>query len=175
MTGITDEFLRNGGYDEALGKERAAAREFRQVYLDFQTFCKERADGREIAFIAHNAKFDIRMINGELRRWRFSDYADTAPVLGEIFASSFDTLQLFRDRKWWRSDFTSNGPPESLSRPSSFSLSELHSHIFNESITNSHNAVGDVRALERLLLSKQFVGWESVANEIQIPFVNVDK
>jgi hypothetical protein len=111
--------------------------------------------------------------NYQLRRWRFSEYADTAPVLGEIFASSFDTLQLFRDRKWWRSDYTSNG--RRLSRPSSFSLSELHSHLFDESITNSHNAVGDIRALDRLLLSKQFVGWETIANEIQIPFVKVDK
>ena len=172
MTGITDEFLRKGGFDQALGKKRDAARDFRHVYLDFQTFCTEKANGREIVFVAHNAKFDVRMINGELRRWRLSEYAESAPVLGETFACYLDTLQLFRDRKWWRSDYT-RGP--SLSRPSSFSLSELHSYVFNESMTNSHNAVGDIMALERLLLSKPFVGWETTANKIQIPFVKIDK
>ena len=170
LTGITDEFLRNGGYDQALGKERGTARDFRRVYLDFQTFCRERADGRSIVFIAHNAKFDVRMINGELRRWRFSEHAESAPVLGELFTCYLDTLELFRDRKWWKTSYSS-GP----ARPSSFSLSELHSHIFNESIINSHNAVGDIKALERLLLSKPFIGWKTTANEIQVPFVRVDK
>jgi DNA polymerase III epsilon subunit-like protein len=169
MTGITDEFLRNGGFDLTLGKERGTARDFRQVYLDLQIFCKERANGRSIVFIAHNAKFDVRMINGELRRWRFSD--GRSPMLGETFTCYIDTLQLFRNGKWWRAKHRRE---PALPRPSSFSLSELHSHVFSESITNSHNAAGDVKALERLLLSRPFIGWKTTANEIQVPFVRVD-
>jgi DNA polymerase III epsilon subunit-like protein len=169
LTGITDEFLRNGGFDHALGKERGTARDFRQVYRDLQLFCNERANGRSIVLVAHNAKFDVRMINGELRRWRFADRR--SPMLGETFTCYLDTLQLFRDRKWWRNN---HGSERCLPRPSSFSLSELHSHVFNESITNSHNAVGDVKALERLLLSRPFVGWKTSANELQVPFVRVD-
>lgn len=163
MTGITDEFLRNGGYDQALGKERGMARAFRDVYFDFQTFCNERANGRSIVLIAHNAGFDVRMINGELRRWRFSEHAESAPVLGQTFSCYLDTLQLFRHQTWWRTNYARGPSPP---RPSSFSLSGLYSHIFNESITNSHNAVGDIKALERLLLSKPFVGWKTIANEL---------
>jgi len=164
LTGITDSFLREGGYDTALGKERETARDFRQVYNDFEEFCNKRAKGRQLVFVAHNAKFDIKMINGELRRWRLSEHAESAPVLGEIFSSSLDTLQLFRGRKW-------TSPP----RPSSFSLSNLHSHVFNESATNSHNAVGDIKALERLLLSETFNGWQKAANGIHRPFIKVNE
>jgi len=171
LTGITDEFLRQGGFDTALGKERGVAREFRPVFLDFRKFLQERANGRDVVFVAHNAKFDIRMINGELRRWRLSDQEEmAAPVLGDIFSTSLDTLQLFRQGKWWRSSAVRT----SLGRPSSFSLSGLYSHVFDESVTNSHNAVGDIRALERLLLSDQFEGWKSTANTIQEPFIRVD-
>lgn len=172
LDSFADEFLRNGGYDVASGKEVGTAREFRPVYHDFQEFCNNKANGRHIVFIAHNSKFDIKMINGELRRWRFSEHAESAPVLGDVFSSSLDTLQLFRNGKWWRSNF---GRTEAPSRPSSFRLSDLYSHVLNESITNSHNAVGDIKALERVLLSKTFDGWESTANTIQIPFIKVDK
>ena len=165
LTGITDQFLRQGGYDKALDREVGAAREFRQVYLDFQDFCIDRAQGRKIVFVAHNAKFDIRMINGELRRWRFSDESDSAPVLGDLFASSLDTLQLFRTSKFWS---------KSSPRPDSFSLGILHEHVLSgESISNSHNAVGDVLALERLLQSDIFQGWQSLATRIQVPIPNV--
>jgi len=164
LTGITDQFLRQGGYDKALDREVGTAREFRQVYLDFQDFCIDRAQGRKIVFVAHNAKFDIRMINGELRRWRFSDDTDSAPILGDLFASSLDTLQLFRTSKFWS---------KSLPRPTSFSLGTLHEHVLEESISNSHNAVGDVLALERLLQSDIFQGWQSLATRIQVPIPNI--
>jgi len=164
LTGITDQFLRQGGYDKALNREVGTAREFRQVYHDFQDFCIDRAQGRSIVFVAHNAKFDIRMINGELRRWRFSDDTDSAPILGDLFASSLDTLQLFRTSKFWSKSFP---------RPTSFSLGTLHEHVLEESISNSHNAVGDVLALERLLQSDIFKGWQSLATRIQVPIPNV--
>ena len=164
LTGITDQFLRQGGYDKALNKEVGTAREFRQVYHDFQDFCIDRAQGRSIVFVAHNAKFDIRMINGELRRWRFSDDTDSAPVLGDLFASSLDTLQLFRTSKFYSKSFP---------RPTSFSLGTLHEHVLEESISNSHNAVGDVLALERLLQSDIFQGWQSLATRIQEPIPTI--
>ena len=165
ITGITDQFLRQGGYDTSLGKEVGKAREFREVYLDFQDFCNTRSKGKQLVFVAHNAKFDLRMINGELRRWRLGG-KETAPTLGNTFTCSVDTLHLFREKKWWRS----------LARPSSFSLSTLHSHLFGgESFTNIHNAVGDIKGLERLLLADQFEGWKNTANKIQIPFIKVDK
>ena len=108
------------------------------------------------------------MINGELRRWRFSDDADSAPILGDLFASSLDTLQLFRLSKFWS---------KSSPRPNSFSLGTLHEHVLGESISNSHNAVGDVLALERLLQSETFEGWQSLATRIQepIPTIKVKK
>jgi len=170
LTGITDDFLRHGGYDPALGKERGTARDFRPVFLDFQEFCRERSNGKELVFVAHNSKFDIKMINGELRRWRLSEHETTAPTLGDIFSSSLDTLHLFRQGKWWRSNVERTSPR----RPSSFSLSSLHLHVLNESIEDSHNAVGDIKALERVLLSEPFIGWESTANRIQVPFIKVD-
>lgn len=168
LTGITDQFLRCGGYDPALERELGPARDFRSVYHDFQAFCEQKAGGRPVVFVAHNAKFDIKMINGELRRWRHD--ADSAPTLGDTFATSLDTLQLFRERKWWRSF----GSKPSLPRPDSFSLTALYSHVFNEDASNAHNAVGDIRNLERLLSSKQFYGWKDPANEIQVPFVKVE-
>ena len=68
MTGITDEFLRCGGYDPLTGKKRGTAREFRDVYLDFQTFCNERANGRQLVLVAHNAKFDLGFLRAEAQR-----------------------------------------------------------------------------------------------------------
>lgn len=170
MTGITDEFLRRGGYDPHTGKSRGTARGFRDVYLDFQKFCDKRTKGQQRVLVAHNAKFDMRMINGELKRWRFSAQTESVPMLGDTFQSSLDTLQLFRHTKMWGSN-NSRSPP--LPRPSSFKLSELYSYIFNESIIDSHNALGDIKALERLLLSGPFTGWKSIANNIQEPFIRI--
>ena len=95
ITGITDDFLRSGEF-----------RVFNEVYLEFQDFCTQQANGRNICFVAHNAKFDIGMIESELRRWRTVD--KSAPVLADVFASSLDTLTLFRDRRY--------GRPQTLSR-----------------------------------------------------------
>ncbi len=150
-----------------MGDQRDPANEFKQVYSDFQTFVKDKSKGRQVVFVAHNAKFDLRMMNGELRRWRLEDAA-TAPSLADIFSTSVDTLALFRERKWWGSNFGRETQPP---RPSSFSLSALHSHVLNESVNNAHNAVGDIDALERLLLSDTFDGWQKTANKLQVPFV----
>lgn len=170
VTGITDEFLRLGGNDPYSGKTRGAAREFRDVYLDFQKFCNEKKNGRQLVFVAHNAKFDIRMINGELKRLRFSAQSESVPMLGDTFQTSLDTLQLFRHTKMWGTGLVRN---PNIPRPSSFKLPELYSYIFHEPISNSHNAVGDIKATERLLLSVQFIGWKSIANDIQEPFVRI--
>ena len=142
LTGITDDFLRNGGFDEALGIDIPAARSFQQVYHDFEDFCINRANGRKLVFVAHNSRFDLRMINGELRRWRLSEHGDSTPALGDIFSSSVDTLHLFRRSRWWGSSF---GRGTILPRPSSFKLSELHSHVLKESITEIQNKMSLLR------------------------------
>jgi len=152
ITGITDDFLRSGNH-----------REFKEVYLEFQEFCNQQANGRHVCFVAHNARFDIGMMESELNRWRTADNTDySTPVLADVFASSIDTLALFKDRRLW-----------ATSRPSSFKLGNIYHHVFNENITNAHNAVGDVRALERLLLSNQLSDWKSIANTIQKPFIKI--
>eukprot|EP01083_Nonionella_stella_P086392 240021_1 len=159
LTGITHHFLCNGGYDPALGKDLPRAREFRHVFADFQAFCNRCAKSKglkEAVLIAHNAKFDVQMINAELRRWNSSEHAASVS-LGDIFSSSLDSLSLFREKKWWQSSI---GGKENLPRPSSFSLSKLHQYVLKKPITNSHNAVGDIKALESLLLSKNFDGWK---------------
>jgi DNA polymerase III epsilon subunit-like protein len=170
VTGITDEFLRVGGCDPHSGLKRGTARGFRDVYLDFQSFCKERARGKSMVLVAHNAKFDIRMINGELNRWRFSAQNEHVPMLGDTFRTSLDTLRLFRHQKMWGSV---NGQKRSLPQPSSFKLSDLYSYVFNDSIENSHNAIGDVMALDHLLVSGPFTDWRSIADNIQEPFVSL--
>ena len=176
LTGITDSFLRNGGYDEALGKERRTASDFRQVFHQFQAFCNERAMAKgckDTVLVAHNSKFDVKMLNGELNRWRNSEHAESAPSsLSGIFSCSVDTLQLFRLRKWWGQSFDQGSTR--LPRPKSFALGGLHSHVLNEPILNSHNAVGDIRALDRLLSAELFNGWEKSANRIQEPFIDVE-
>ena len=104
------------------------------------------------------------MMESELKRWRTADNTDyPTPVLADVFASSVDTLTLFKDKRLW-----------ATSRPSSFKLGDVYHHVFNENITNAHNAVGDVRALERLLLSNQLSDWKSIANTIQKPFIKIE-
>ena len=151
ITGITDDFLRSGEF-----------KVFNEVYLEFQDFCTQQANGREVCFVAHNAKFDIGMIESELRRWRIVDKA--APVLADVFVASLDTLALFKERRLWTAPNV---------RPSSFKLGNIYYHVFSENMTNAHNAVGDVRALERLLLSNHFPNWKSIGNVIQQPFIKI--
>lgn len=156
ITGITDDFLKSGKF-----------KAFNQVYLEFQDYCTQQANGRNVCFVAHNAKFDIGMIESELRRWRTVD--KSAPVLADVFASSLDTLTLFKERRLW----TTPNVKSRLGKPSSFKLGDIYYHVFNEKMHNAHNAVGDVRALERLLLSNQFADWKNIGNTIQQPFIKV--
>jgi len=102
------------------------------------------------------------MIDSELRRWRTVDKA--APVLADVFVASLDTLALFKERRLWTAPNV---------RPSSFKLGNIYYHVFSENMTNAHNAVGDVRALERLLLSNHFPNWKSIGNAIQQPFIKI--
>mmetsp|Transcript_269 Transcript_269/g.499 ORF Transcript_269/g.499 Transcript_269/m.499 type:complete len:271 (-) Transcript_269:312-1124(-) len=166
LTGITDDFLRNGGHDMSLGIQRGPARSFREVFSDFHSFCREKARGRQICLIAHNARFDIGMLESELRRCR-NEVGD-AKSLHHVFDMSLDTNRLFRVQEFWRS--RRNKP--TLPKPESFALSALHLHVFNDSFEDSHNAVGDIKALERLLLSEQFNGWERVSRNIRTPFID---
>jgi hypothetical protein len=108
------------------------------------------------------------MIEGELRRRRSLGGKSSLPLsLSEVFDSSVDSLHLLRDRRMWQSFVA----PTSLPRPDSFKLGYIYHHVFGKPISNSHNAVADIQALERLLLNKQqFYGWKSIANEIQTPF-----
>lgn len=127
--------------------------------------------------VAHNAKFDRSMIEGELRRWRFSEKLDRNQSqdllprsLSEVFDSSVDSLRLFKDRRMWKT-FTK---PTSLPMPSTFKLGCIYNHVFGVSITHSHNAVADIQALDRLLMHEtMFYGWKDIANEIQMPFIKI--
>ncbi len=152
LTGITDDFLRNGGHDKALGIQRGPARTFCEVFSDFDLFCQEKARGRQICLIAHNAKFDIGMLESELKRCRKE--VGNVKSLHHLFDMSLDTIPLFKVKQFWRSR-----------RPKSFALPALHLHVLNESFEDSHNAVGDINALERLLLSEQFHGWERISRD----------
>lgn len=167
LTGITDSFLRTGGYDATLGAERKGpARSFCEVFVDFRAFCEDRAKGKNVVMIAHNAKFDQGMLNGELRRLR--SFEDLPSSISEVFDSSVDSLQLFKDKRMWKS-FAK--PTKPLQRPDSFKLGYIYQHVFGEPIANSHNAVGDILALDRLLMERNlFFGWERIANDIQRPF-----
>ena len=166
LTGITLNFLRHGGRDPATGREVRRARAFRSVFHDFQAFCRARAGGR-LVLVAHHARFDVRMLEGELRRWRRSAHGATAPALGDVFSHSLDSIAVFREARWWQPHA---GGAAALARPASFKLSRLHSHVLGKSIANAHNAVGDVRALDRLLVSKHFEGWESTSKRHFLPF-----
>lgn len=116
----------------------------------------------------HNHLF--RMLNGELRRVRQRAHG-SGPSLSDTFVTSVDTLSLFRRKEWWQ---TLGGVRrEALPRPSSFSLGSVYETILKEEMQNSHNAVGDVQAVEKLLSHEHFKGWESVANEIQNPFIRM--
>lgn len=177
MTGITDSFLRFGGYDEALGVEiKGAARNFTDVFLDFEAFCKDRAQAQgksNIVMIAHNAKFDRGMLDGELRRLRSNGGGGEVSLplsVSQVFDSELDTLKLFKDKRMWHS-FTR---PTGLQRPEGFKLGQIYHHVFGEPMTNSHNAVGDIRALDRLLMRRDlFYSWHLIANDIQSPFIKV--
>ena len=73
---------------------------------------------------------------GDQSRWRLSEYAATASVLGNTFSCSLDTFCLFRDQKWCRSI-----------QQSVFSLSELHACVFNEYIVNFHKIIGYIKGV----------------------------
>lgn len=174
LTGIKDSFLRYGGYDDALGKQRdGPARVFADVFLDFQLFCKDRAQGKKLVLVAHNARFDKGMLNGELRRLRTSESSQDslASSLSDVFDSSLDSLELFRDRRMWKLSIKTDGR---LNRPDSFKLGSIYHHVFSEMLPNSHNAVGDIQALDRLLMEHNtFYGWKNLANDIQSPMSKV--
>jgi DNA polymerase III epsilon subunit-like protein len=167
LTGIKDSFLRYGGYDDALGKQRdGPARVFADVFLDFQLFCKDRAQGKKLVLVAHNARFDKGMLNGELRRLRTSESSQDslASSLSDVFDSSLDSLQLFRDRRMWKLSIKTDAV---INRPDSFKLGSIYHHVFREMLPNSHNAVGDIQALDRLLMEHNtFYGWKNLANDI---------
>lgn len=176
LTGITDSFLRYGGYDDALGMERTgAARDFRRVFLDFQAFCEDRANAwksRNTVMIAHNVKFDKGMLDGELRRLRCQDNS-LPSSLSEVFDSSVDSLKLFKDKRMWRSSMLTV-TNSAIRPPDTFRLGDIYNCVFGESITNSHNAVGDIQALDRLLSENSiFFGWQHIAHDLQKPFSRV--
>ena len=146
---------------------------FQDVFLDFQAFCKDRAQGKKIVMIAHYAKFDTAMLESELRRLRSStngSQGSLASSLSDVFDSSVDSLRLFRDGRMWKLSLE----PRSLRRPDSFKLGSVYYHVFQETIQHSHNAVGDIEALDRLLMERSmFYGWQRLASEIQRPFSKV--
>ena len=110
------------------------------------------------------------MLNGELRRVRQRTHG-SGPSLSDTFLTSVDTLTLFRRKEWWK--IVGDGRRDAPPRPSSFSLGSVYKTMLKEEMQNSHNAVGDVQAVEKLLSHEHFKGWESIANDIQNPFIRI--
>eukprot|EP00957_Ditylum_brightwellii_P203633 15335536-Ditylum_brightwellii.AAC.1 len=127
--------------------------------------------------MAHNAAFDINMLQAHVRRLAAS-YQKLGKTGKELpfltrdtgIQTSVDTLQMMKTNKLWRSSRTYSS---ALPRPSSFGLSNVYSHILKKPMKTAHNAVGDILGLEEILMSPTLNCWKSIANQIQEPLTLV--
>jgi DNA polymerase III epsilon subunit-like protein len=193
LTGISDRFLRNGGLDKSTGTFHEKAEEFPAVYNDFVKWCNgllsrsaaaasatSRSNGGEekkklgICIVAHNAGYDLRMLNAELRRLPSRLlHRDTG------ISSSLDTLKLLKSKELWATGSGSSGSSSSfggarelLPRPNSFRQVDIHAHLLNEPMNAAHNAMGDVLGLEAILeCSYVRERWEALATKMTKPIL----
>jgi DNA polymerase III epsilon subunit-like protein len=181
MTGITNDFLREGGKDQITGfyhNGRAGA--FSDVFDDFCLFCREVSQhhGKPLVMIAHNCVFDLRMINGEIKRKKtiqknssetsFPSFSRETGIIAAV-----DSLTLLRNKQIWKktAQSLSNRQENVISYPSSYSLEAIYRHLFGTGIQHGHNAVSDVLALERILSSPKLNDWKTLAEKIQLSLV----
>ena len=186
LTGITDKFLRNGGMDASTGIFHGPAPSFDLVYTSFCKWCKDRAGGKRIVLLAHNAKFDVGILNSEIKRLgtlaRQSRPKDercvagsskSLPMLGKDagIASFVDTLMLLRSKSLWSSK-SRGGETAKLPRPPSFKQADVYQHLIGSPMPAAHNAMGDVIGLEAILCSYAIKDhWIQLAQKIQTPLV----
>jgi hypothetical protein len=171
LTGITDSFLRSGGIDSSTGVFHGPAPDFERVYEYFCRWCNDRRGGREICLLAHNARFDVGMLNGEIQR--LSSRGSRIPMLGKDanISSVVDTLVLLRSKSLWSSN-AARGREDKLPRPSSFKQADVYDHVIGSPMPGAHNAMGDVLGLEAILGSKAVRGsWIRLAQNLQAPLV----
>jgi len=134
LNGITPEFLAEKG-----------AVPFQAAWKLFLAWIKDIRKNRSVVLVAHNAKFDHGMIQGNLKQAEIDSFS-----LGKAGIVSFvDTLGLLKTKSLWKNPQNSKLPLY----PKSFRQTELYSHIFGKKMFDAHNAVGDVLALEEILCS----------------------
>jgi DNA polymerase III epsilon subunit-like protein len=176
LTGITQKFLLHGGLDSYTGIHHSGpAKDFRSLYQHFCDFCQRcRIDSRKICLVAHNAAFDVRFLNAEVKRLSLADALAEESVLSPQSTSlppmlsrdtgittTVDTLRLFKNANFWSG---------TLSKPKSFALGDLYQAITQKKLSSAHHAIADVMALEEILTSPHFDNkWRKVASEIQTP------
>ncbi|GMH97560.1 hypothetical protein TrST_g6733 [Triparma strigata] len=166
LTGITDTFLREGGMDTSTGVMHGPAMEFDRVYDFFCKWCRERGAGRDVVLIAHNARFDLGMLNSEISRLRRKgNWSGGLPSLAHDakISSVVDTLPLLRTGKLWKMN--------SMARPGSFKQGDLYEFLFDSPMAAAHNAMGDVLGLEAIL--EGIAGWKDVAQGMQTALVEI--
>ncbi|GMH70374.1 hypothetical protein TrLO_g11143 [Triparma laevis f. longispina] len=168
LTGITDTFLREGGMDISTGVMHGPAMDFERVYEFFCKWCRERGAGRDVVMIAHNARFDLGMLNSEISRLRLKNpdnHGGLPPSLARDakISSVVDTLPLFRTSKLWKMN--------EMKRPTSFKQGDLYAFLFDSPMAAAHNAMGDVLGLEAIL--EGINGWQEIGQSIQTALVEI--
>mmetsp|Transcript_8482 Transcript_8482/g.14975 ORF Transcript_8482/g.14975 Transcript_8482/m.14975 type:complete len:252 (-) Transcript_8482:103-858(-) len=153
LTGITNEFIQNGGHCPATGMVTGPALSLPAVLPILISFMRNQIKvDEEACLVAHNGnQFDFPLLQNEIARTKL-------PIsLSDIATKTLDTIVIFRSSEIWSTS--------DLSKPAHFNLAGLHRHVHGpeSAILNHHNALADVDTLERLLM--RFPSWEITANE----------
>lgn len=152
LTGITNNILQKRGLP------------FLEAWTRFQmwlSYLSSSNSNKPIVIMAHNGKqFDIPFLHSELmRRNRHHNWASKSNILCFI-----DSLQLLRNE----STFWNSNENDNITKPNSFALGNIYKYLFNEEMSNAHNALYDVNALhkifEKSILKNQ---WRKAANKFQ--------
>ena len=199
ITGISTKFLERGGIDPSTGaRHEGGAPEFGVVFDTFLDWLKEARIDRaykddmkqwqlpKVVLLAHNARFDLAFLNAEVKRLRGND----ATFAAECDLTSYiDTLKLLREKSIWSrprgggkgirnydNEFIESSRSMPPPPPPSYSQTAVYNHLFQgEGMQGSHNAMGDVVGLERVLreldkFSTDKVGLRVCAQRLQVVF-----